>query len=170
MRTLAKDLHRVIPNSLHITRGKMNVETLNETMLSLGASKLLRISRWKGNPGKIEFYEIADSNLKLIPPMLYLKNIILSRELGRTKSRGRNLKLGIITPQNERYKRLAEALSKIFNAPLINQNLSFPVVLNIVEDKIGQPRITFYDEKSEEVGPAIYLKEIQWDTEKLQGV
>ncbi|MEM2915498.1 MAG: hypothetical protein QXH91_08900 [Candidatus Bathyarchaeia archaeon] len=163
-------MHKMIPNSLHITRGKMNVETLNETMLGLNVSKLLMITRWKGNPGKIEFYEIADSNLKLIPPILYLKKIILSRELGRAKGRGRNLKLGVVAPQNEKYTRLAEALSKILTIPLIEKNWSFPVVLNIVEDKIGQPRITFHNEKSEEVGPAIYLKEIRWDAENLKGM
>lgn len=166
MRTLAKDLHKVIPNSLHITRGKMNIEKLAETMLELGALKLLLITRWEGNPGKIEFYQIQNSKLKLIPPILHLRRVFLRREFKREKDRARGLRLAIAASQNIEHQKLATALSEIFNIPFKTRSIkNFHVTLKIVEDKIGRTKITFHNGEYNEVGPAIYLNKIQWDTE-----
>ncbi len=169
IRSLAKDLHKVIPQSIRLSRGKMSIESLTETMLNLNTSKLLMINRWKGNPGKIEFYEIEDSNLKLIPPILYLKRVILGREFCRQQSRIRYSKLAIAMPKNDKFVRLAESLSRIFNVPFADRDSDYPVFLKIVEDKKGQPKITFYNGASNEIGPAIYFREIQWNVNFQRG-
>ena len=58
-RTLAKELNRVIPGSMKINRGKLNLSKLREYMIRKGLNKLLIIETRKGNPSILQFLSLS---------------------------------------------------------------------------------------------------------------
>jgi len=49
--------------------------------LEHGCNKVLIVNTWKGNPGKIVLYELRERRLQQVPPIVYIKGVVLRREL-----------------------------------------------------------------------------------------
>jgi len=165
MRTLMRDLHTVIPKSHRINRGKMSMEDLAETASSLNAKYVLIVNRWKGGPGKIEFYRVLDGELQLISPLLYVRGIRLQREykIFWRKLRIRCRSLAIIKPVKEKLQKLAETLSTVFNSPIVSEDEKdeFQVYVKLFEGLDYEAKITFFSTiHNMEIGPALYLKKV----------
>ncbi len=164
MRTLMRDLHTVIPYSFRINRGKMSMEDIAELASNLEAHHVLIVERWKGGPGKIEFYKVLDSHIEITFPILYLSGVRLQREhkIFWRKQRIRSRSLAVANPEKTEYQRLAEALSKIFNVPLLpeEETKKFQIYVKISESK-NRTKITFFSNiHNMEVGPALYIKKV----------
>ncbi len=65
-RTFAKELVRVIPNSIKINRGKMSLDDLKEYMIRRGYTRLIIINTKKGNPSQLIFYVLDYEGLKRV--------------------------------------------------------------------------------------------------------
>ncbi|RJX15965.1 hypothetical protein CW703_02965 [Candidatus Bathyarchaeota archaeon] len=163
MRTLMRDLHTVIPRSYRINRGKMSMEELAEVASNLQSNYVLLVTRWKGGPGKIEFYKVWDGELKLVPPTLYLKGIRLQREYPTfwRKLRIRCRSLAVVKPEKEELKKLAKEISKILKTPFVDEaeKENYQVYLKIFEGSGYKAKITFFSTMHKmEIGPALHLK------------
>jgi len=165
MRTLMRDLHTVIPNSYRTNRGKMGIKDLAELALNLKAKHVLVVNRWKGGPGKIEFYRVLKDKLEPIPPILYVKGVRLQREykIFWRKLRIRCRSLAIVQPKDVEFKKLAEVLSKVFNAPIVSEGEkeNFQVYVRIFKDLNQRTKITFFSSlHKQEIGPSLYLRKV----------
>lgn len=173
IRTLMRDLHTVIPHSHRVNRGKMSLEDLAEMASGFGVKYVMLVARWRGSPGKLEFYKPNRGNLKLLPPIIYIKGVRLQREyeVAWRKLRIRPKKLFTLKGCGGDAAKIAEALSKFFNSR------------GWVESVEGAERDTVYLEVGEakphhiafhsvvrgravEVGPSLIVRHVVWRVEK----
>jgi len=98
IRTLCNDLSHTFPKAMRINRGKLSLEGIAEKALELAIERVVIVNRWKGGPGKIEFFEFRQDSLNAVPPIVCVHNIKFRREFGkgapkRIDSKLRNLKM-----------------------------------------------------------------------------
>lgn len=165
IRTLMRDLHTVIPNSHRMNRGKMSIEDLVETASNLKTKYVLIVDRWRGGPGKIEFYRVLNRELQPLSPILYVRGVRLQREykIFWRKLRIRCRSLAIIKPVKEKLQKLAKTLSTVFNSPLVSETEKdkFQVYIKLFEGLGYEVKITFFSTlHNTEIGPALYLKKV----------
>jgi rRNA maturation protein Rpf1 len=163
-----QDLHAIIPNSIRINRGKLSLQKLAEEALGFKTNKILIIDRWMGGPGKLKFYNISEGMLKLISPLLYLKNVHFRREFKFLKNRKdkKSYSLAVYKPSNLEHRKIAEALSLFLGAPLISMENKgeFDICLCILNATPNIGKLTFIScENNIEVGPSLTIKKVQWD-------
>ncbi len=170
IRTFCRDLSNTIPNTLRINRGKLSLEGVAEKALESNAEKVLIVERWKGGPGKIQFFEVSKEGLKLTLPLIYLKGVKLQREFPEAKPKGRRIKsLGLAASQSvsAEVKKLEEALSKFFGIPLISYEESvrdYDALMQITPEQQGFLTVTFrLIPEMVEVGPRIGISHLIWE-------
>lgn len=84
IRSFIKELTHVIPNAVRLTRGKQGFAEFCEEATSAGASRILLVGAWHGNPGRLVFLQQkASEGWVFQPPTILLKSVTLLRELGR---------------------------------------------------------------------------------------
>jgi len=132
VRTLAKDLNRVIPNSIRVNRGKMNLLQVLTYASRLGLDHVMVINTWKGNPGKITFFKIEGQSYETIPPLIYLKGVSLFREVTRekVKKRATNLYLHVNSKLDKKY---LEGLADVFHSNIVKDFDFTPPVDSILK-------------------------------------
>jgi len=172
VRTLMRDLHTVIPGSHRVNRGKMSLEMLAETGLQLGVKYVMLVARWRGGPGKLEFYGVNRGGLKLLPPIVYIKGVRFQREyeFSWRKLRIRPKRLFTLKSVGGAAK-ISEALSRFFGSEGTVESVGNAgegsVFLEVGE---AQPhRITFHSKvkgRIVEVGPSITVRHVVWRVEK----
>lgn len=166
-RTMMQDLHATIPNSLRINRGKLGAKGLADVANSLKSNYVLIIESWGGGVGSLKFYSTEEGKLTPIQPTLYVSGYRLRRDYGRIKSRRRPSKIAILQPQKPELRKLAEALSRVFNADLISEGeylLNTQVFLQVLEASRAVARLAFFSSNDNvEIGPSMTLKDISWD-------
>ena len=172
IRTFCNDLARCIPNSIRINRGKLSREGIAEKALELEADRVIIIDRWKGGPGKIEFFKV-DEGLTGVPPLIYIRGIKLQREMGFPKSRPfHSLAItAVYTKGEEEIPKLAGAFSEFFKAPITTLEgplmQSYQVFMHVSRDASERIRITFFKlPENREIGPRIIVSHVIWSLEK----
>jgi len=172
IRTFCNDLARCIPNSIRINRGKLSREGVAEKALELEADRVIIIDRWKGGPGKIEFFKV-DENLTGVPPLIYIRGIKLQREIGFPKSRPfSSLAITAVYAQGEEeIPKLVGAFSKFLEAPTATLEelpmQSYQVFMHVSRDILERVRITFFKlPENREIGPRITISHVIWSLEK----
>lgn len=81
VRSFVKDLVSIIPNALSTNRGTMNLMDVAAYAIKNDCNRVAIVNTWKGNPGKINLYEIRERKLLQISPIVYIKGVVLRREL-----------------------------------------------------------------------------------------
>ena len=140
----------------------------------IGAKYVLLVSRWKGGPGKLEFYQVEGETLRLVPPLIYLKGVRLQRQyrVMWRKLRIRPRRLLTVKPPPGEALKIAEALSVYFNSQGLVKKPENPekgTIYMEVSPKDGVLRITFHsavEGEIVEIGPALKLRHVIWRTEK----
>lgn len=82
-RAFARELAGMLPLSEYVPRGKSSVEELISDARRKGARCLAVISDIKGNPGRMEFMGVSQSDWQWSPTVLMLRGVKLQREFGR---------------------------------------------------------------------------------------
>lgn len=174
IRSFMNDLASVIPNSIRVNRGKMSFMDVAKKALALNINLVLIVSRWKGGPGKIEFYGFEDRKMKLLPPIIYVKGVRLQRThkifFRRFKVKPRSL--SIVKPLNNdsEVQKLAETLAETLKIPFVTstENVVSDVFMKIYRNNEGKLKITFISVMNDgiEVGPEIFIKHIRWASVK----
>ncbi|MHA1596992.1 MAG: Brix domain-containing protein [Candidatus Asgardarchaeia archaeon] len=141
VRTLARDLNRVIPNSIRINRGKMNLLQVLTYASRVGLDHVMVINTWKGNPGKMTFFKVKGQGYEMIPPLVYLKGVSLFREVTeeKLKKRATNIYLYLDSELDEWCLR---GLVDVFHSNVVETFDFFPPVDSIL-------RIDRYEEMYE---------------------
>ena len=82
VRTFVKDLHHVIPGTYLVVRGKSNLPELLTFAISNNITKIVIVSTWKGNPGRLLLYQFTEKKeFVQVSPIIYIKGVTLTREL-----------------------------------------------------------------------------------------
>ena len=172
MRTLMRDLHAVIPHSYRTNRGKMSKKDLAELASELGAPYVMLVNRWKGCPGKIEFYTVKNGRLQLLPPLIYVRAVRLQRQYPVVwrKLRIRPRELFAIQSVDDVVRQITEVLYIFWGADGWVEAPEEPVKGRIYFEVLpGEPKITFYSAVGGnivEIGPAIKIRHLIWEIEK----
>lgn len=117
VRSLCKELGKLLPKSVYITRGKMSLEEIFLKALDMGAKHVLVVNVKKGNPSRMDLY---NSKLKKLKTSFVCSGVKLAREMGIKVSRIRNT--AVIVKNGEELKVLGKSLSEALEIPLINSN------------------------------------------------
>jgi len=165
MRTLIKDLNRVLPNTIRTNRGKLSMKGVAEKALEYRADRVIIVERYKGSPGGILLYKITSDRLEQIPPQIYLNEVKTQDELGERKSVKGNLT--ITTPSNPSIeaKKLAAGLSDFLRIPYLEQEnqLNSQATMQITPTPRYEAKISFTMPPTvKDVGPILIVKHVSY--------
>jgi len=168
IRTLCNDLARVIPNTVRVNRGKMSTDDVAEKALEIDAERVVVIDRRQGGPGTIKFFKVEESGLVSIPPVVHVRSITLSRELGVSGVKPAVSLVMQPTMTSKEISKLAGALSKFLDVPILLMGTSFEngcTIMTISCDETDRTVITFMSDPEHEVGPRIVVSSLEWEIE-----
>ena len=163
-RSFCKDLQQALPRAIKINRGKMSLSDVALKAIELGANRVILISVYKGNPGRIRFFSASSRSFYELPPTINIAGVKLLREFPRAKSM--NPSSLFILPQagsSSEVVLFAEALSAALNAEVVSSELlnnltSNSAILRLVPKSNGFCRILFTDKFGVPIGPLINVK------------
>ena len=165
IRTLCKDLARVIPSIVHVNRGKMSRNLVAEKAIGHNLDCVAIVDRWHGNPDKIEFFRIDKSGLVPVPPILYIADIRLQREF-TIKNPKTNCSVAILK-QFDSSMAIVDSLSKILHIPVLSEKEAagnYLVAMQISCYATHRIQMTFILlPQKVEIGPRISLRRISWE-------
>jgi len=175
IRSLVKDLFRVIPGAVRVNRGKMNIREVAMRTLKEGFCRAMVIGRYKGNPGRIRFLKVTPSGFEYIPPVLFLSGITLRREMTDKRApQGRDMAVITFNDENEEVIKLTRHLAYAFNREMflvekledirrIYEDEGYDVFLAV--KKVGdEPVLRFYyAPEMEELGPRLRVGRVIYD-------
>ncbi len=123
VRSFIKDLASVLPYALKINRGKSTMTDLYYDAMGYGAERVIVVTVWKGNPGRIRVYKPCEPPDVCLEELatITLKGVKLRREVpGSKKLMGsRSLGIDVTSVGSEQYKMLADTLARAFLARLV---------------------------------------------------
>lgn len=172
IRTFCNDLTHTLPNSIRITRGKSSLNTLAEKALEHEAERLIIADRWKGNLGKIQLFTLGDTGLVQFHPTIYVKNVKLRRDFGRTRRKTAKSLILQTTPEiPSEARKLADALAHFFNTPKHSTDDPLPpntqTIMHILLNSAQRIQITFLQApEKNEIGPQITVSHLIWKPRK----
>ncbi len=179
-RSLCNDLARVIPGAVRINRGKLSLEGVALRAIELGADRIILVSVYKGNPGKMHFFEVSSETFKRLGPDMLLAGVKLQRDLG-IRSLRRHNSLGVVTTgsANNEIRKLADALGYILKSEVyvldsmeraadLREEKGLELILKVEEDRRSLAALSFYSLLNEKiVGPIIRVKKLFWEPKVL---
>jgi rRNA maturation protein Rpf1 len=129
------------------------------------------VDRWKGGPGKIEFFEVRQDGLESVPPIIYLCSVKFRRDFGEKMHKGRRIKsvaMAVSSKENFEIKKTEKALSAFFGVPTLSLeeavNSKYDIVMQILTDSSNRITITFrLAPEMVEVGPRIGIAHLVWE-------
>ncbi|NPA97282.1 MAG: hypothetical protein GXO32_06745 [Crenarchaeota archaeon] len=123
-RSLLKDLVSVIPYAVRVVRGHATLDKLALEAFDVGATRILVLRNWKGNPRFIDIYDVGAPGSCSRICTLHLKGFKLARECSHTlpKERPRMMvaSLDIVT-SGEIPAPLLECLVRGLNINVVNE-------------------------------------------------
>lgn len=152
-----------------MNRGKLSLQGLAEKALELNAEKVVVVERWRGGPGKIEFYKLEENGLQPTPPLIYLRGVKLQREFQTVPMR-RRIKSVAIAPlaeASEESEMLERALSSFFSIPIVSsldEYGDYNAIMQIAAEPSGLFIVTFKVlPENLEIGPRLTISRLSWD-------
>jgi rRNA maturation protein Rpf1 len=169
MRSLCHDLIRVLPDATRINRGKLSFPEIIGKVFDAEADRLIIVERWKGGPGRIQFYQIS-SEVTRLPPLLILGGVKMQSDFGRKRLLSKNIAVTVTDDPPKNILDLAKFLSQFLNVPFSAKKSSedkFTTALHISPIPDGEARIQFNaPPKGTEVGPRLIVKKAVWETSR----
>lgn len=167
IRTICNDLARSMPEAVRINRGKMNLDGIAEKALEIEADRVVVVSRWKGGPGRIEFFKAGSEGLAPVFPILYLAGIQLQREFNVRIGPVRSLAATVSPECSPEVMKTVESLADFFNIPFSPKEtapLKYQASMHFSSDASRRAQITFMLlPKFIEVGPRIIMSHAVWE-------
>jgi rRNA maturation protein Rpf1 len=166
MRSLCHDLERVLPNTVHINRGKLSVSETIEKALEKEAERIIIVERWKGGPGRIRFYQTASEATTPLP-LLILGGVKTQIDFGKRRRLSKNLVLAVTDNPSKETGALAQFLSTFLNVPFLKERTlegQVQAVLRLSTIHAGGTRIQFMSLPTlKEVGPRLMIRRMVWE-------
>jgi len=149
----------------------MSLGGVAEKALELDAEKVIIISKWRGDSGKIELFRISEKGLDAVLPLIYVKDVKLRRDFEKNALRGRRLKSVAITASKTaslEVKKLENVLSKFFDVPVFSLkeicDREYDAAVQILTDQSNRIIVTFkLVPEFVEVGPQIGVSHLVWE-------
>jgi rRNA maturation protein Rpf1 len=154
----------MIPSAIQMNRGKLSFQEMMEQARISRADRVMFLQRWKGGPGKIEFYEL-NSGVELIYPVVYLASTQHQNELqGRVYAKKR---LVIVKPQVDglELKHLSESLSAFLDIPLVEREQAVKdFEIGMTFGKTDSRLALSFEILSDntEIGPRLVIRNLVW--------
>ncbi|MHA1708868.1 MAG: hypothetical protein ACTSXJ_03485 [Candidatus Baldrarchaeia archaeon] len=158
----------------------MSLEGVALRAIELGADRIILVSVYKGNPGKMHFFEVSSETFKRLGPDMLLAGVKLQRDLG-IRSLRRHNSLGVVTTgsANNEIRKLADALGYILKSEVyvldsmeraadLREEKGLELILKVEEDRRSLAALSFYSLLNEKiVGPIIRVKKLFWEPKVL---
>lgn len=121
-RAFCRDLSNIFPNIVRVNRGKHSLDGVTEKALELKTEKVIIVSSWRKNLGRIELFKINQSELKVIPPTIYSRNIELRKDRRVTRIRRKIQSIAIMASKNSfsEINRFERTLSQFLGIPILS--------------------------------------------------
>ena len=136
-------------------------------MRELDEKYVATIDCWQGNPGAIRFHRLTPKNLTLVPPVMYITGAKLQREYNYQGKSLRSLAIAPEISSPEPIQRLASALSRFTNSPMIYGKLQvseFEGAMVISSTAVHEAKIAFTSPPLvKAIGPSFIIKRLKWD-------
>jgi len=127
VRTFARDLWTVLPDTQRFNRGGMGLSEITARVGQTGANAALIISMWKGNPSILSFKSTTGDELASIK----IEMAMLRREVSKEKKRTNAVSGVFIESQSsEKTHALGRLLSKFLNVDLREVSQIDPATLD----------------------------------------
>ena len=174
MRTFCRDLSYTFPNIVRVNRGKLSLEGLAEKALKYNANKVIIVDRWKGGPGKIQFFYLDAEGLKATPPLVYLQGVKFRRDFRENMPRGRRIRNIAVKPslnQDVERKKFEEMLANFFEIPFLSVDEAvkngYDAIMQISQEALNRTKIAFMLLPEQvEIGPQIIVSHLIWELTK----
>ncbi len=167
MRTLCRDLAHSIPRATRINRGKLNLSGVAEKALESNADRIVILDRWKGGPGKVEFFQVGSGGLTPVPPMFYVAGVRLQREFKAGIRPPRDLVVTTPPEGPPETEKIAESLASFLQIPVstvAEAASKYPASMHVSSGPSGLTQITFLLlPEALEVGPRLTLSHTAWE-------
>ena len=160
VRSFVKELNWVIPGSTRISRGKQGFMELCDSALKQGASRIVLVGAFHGNPGRLGFLEYNGEDWQFIPPTIIIKSVQLLRELGTVKTR-RPTQLFVLaeTPKDHPH---AELLAQALETTTVQRDALFEVPSGsaLLHINLRQPQTIAFltQDQRQPLGPKLAVK------------
>ena len=127
IRSFIKELNRVIPGSIRVTRGKQAFDEFCETALDQGATRILLVGAFHGNPGRIGFLHHSQDTWKFQSPTIIFQSVQLLRD--QKNQQPRTIKRLVVLADTSYDQTKATVLAKALDAPCVNRE-ALPIASN----------------------------------------
>ena len=118
IRSFCSDIESSSDLFIHVARGKQTQVDLVSLAKACNADCIMLVCSTKGNPGKIDMYQIHQ--LGLVKKLsLILKGVKLTREMGVRVSKLRRRPVLVTATKQEEVLKVASAFAKLIGAPLV---------------------------------------------------
>lgn len=160
VRSFIKELTRVIPGSIRLTRGKQGFTEFCEAASDAGATRLLLVGAFHGSPGRIGFLNYSGDIWEFYPPTVIIKSIQLLREVQNTSAR--NIKKLVVLPDSSYDAKKAILLAEALNVTCINRDSLDALKNDTAVFRIGISRYKAMDfvspDETQLLGPSMKVK------------
>jgi len=148
----------------------MNIDGIAEKALEIDADQVVVVNRWKGGPGKIEFFKAGSEGLTPVFPILYVVSIRLQREFDVRIGSVQSLAVTMSPECSSEATKTAESLANFFSIPFLPKGkipLKRRVSMHFSSDASRRTQLTFVLlPKFIEAGPRIIISHAVWESRK----
>ena len=161
IRSFAKELARVIPRGVRLTRGKQSLIDFCEEARSKGASCILLVGGYHGNPGRLIFIKYSQDKWSFQPPLIFLKAVTLLRQM-RKQTTPKSKRLYVVQ-DTDRDKSQAELIASALEVPIVQREVltneaDAALLLVAIHQRLTLEFFSIQD--NQPVGPTLYVRRI----------
>ena len=169
LRSFVKDLIKVLPGGIRITRGKQSLDDLAILAQSLGVNLMMIVDSMKGNPARFRFFEVKSFTYEELSFKILFSGIKLIREIPNSDLPSRVSSCIIATYENayEDIRFLCENLANLFDLPYIEAESvellkgMADTIMWISPSKMDLAKIIFINGKSgKTIGPILRVRKV----------
>lgn len=162
IRSFAKELARVIPRATRLTRGKQSLIEFCEDARSQGATRVLLIGGYHGNPGRMVFLHYFQEEWLFQPPLIFLKSVILLRQKRRQPIP--SSKILYVIQDTDRDKPQAEILAQALGFSFVKRETLSSERPNVVLLLVALHQRSILEflslQDNQPVGPTLYVRNV----------
>ena len=160
IRSFIKELNRAIPSSIRLTRGKQAFDEFCESAFDRGATRILLVGAFHGNPGRIEFLHLSQDTWAFQPPTIILKSVQLLRD--QKNQPPRTIKRLVVVPDTTHDHNKATVLAKGLDVPCATRDALPRASNNMAVLRVAVSRYRAIDfvspDETHFLGPALRVK------------
>jgi rRNA maturation protein Rpf1 len=145
---------------VRLTRGKQGFAEFCESAYEFGATRILLVGAFHGNPGRIGFLDYSKDGWDFYPPTIIITSAQLLRE--RSQNSPRKIKKLVVIPDLPNDQSKAQLLAQALNVPCIERDTlsDFHSEVAVLRVALAQYKAMDFvsPDESQPLGPAMRVK------------